>query len=127
MATYRELFEKLGKLSQDQLDTEIKLFPVGYTDAEASTILNWQTVPQALELTKAVRDIYYYRPSEEDSEWAEPGVADYSEQEIKDLGINEDPDYTLVCHKGEIIFKIKDNVVVMSAADVAPDTSIMPL
>lgn len=127
MATYRELFEKLGNLTQEQLDSEIRLFPLGYTDTEAQEILNWVSIPQVLELSKAVRDIYYYKPAEEDADFAEPGVADYSEQEVKDLGIDEDPDYTLVCKKGEVILKIKDNITVMVEADVAPDTSIMPL
>lgn len=40
MATYRELMDKLLSMSQDQLDSEIKVFPVGYTDSDAAMLLN---------------------------------------------------------------------------------------
>ena len=129
MPTYRELFEKLGKLTQEQLDSEIRVFPVGYTDADALAILNYQTIPQVLELTTAVRDLYYCKPSEDEEEWVASGVMDFSESEVKELGIAEDSDYTLICKKGEAIFKIKDNIQMVPemAADIGPDTSILPL
>ncbi len=106
MPTYRELFEKLGKLTQEQLDSEIRIIPVGYTDADALAILNYQTIPHVLELTKAV-----------------------PESEVQELGIAEDSDYTLICKKGEVIFKIKDNIQLAPEmpADVGLDTSILPL
>lgn len=128
MPTYRELFEKLGQLSPEQLDSEIRIFPLGYTDADALAILNYQTIPHVLELTKAVRDMYHYKPSDEE-EWSVPGIMDFSESEIKELGIEEDEDYTLVCKKGEVIFKIKDNIQLMEEmpSDIGPDTSILPL
>ena len=128
MPTYRELFEKLGQLTPEQLDSEIKVFPIGYTDADAQAILNYQTIPQVLELTKAVRDMYHYRPSE-DEEWTSAGIMDFSESEVKELGIEEDEDYTLVCKKGEVIFKLKDNIQIMEEmpSDIGPDTSILPL
>ena len=128
MPTYRDLFEKLGKLSQEQLDSEIRIIPVGYTDADALAILNYQTIPHVLELTKAVRDLYYCKPSEEE-DWVASGVMDFSESEVQDLGIADDPDYALICKKGEIIFKIKDNIQLAPEmpADVGLDTSILPL
>ena len=128
MPTYRELFEKLGQLTPEQLDSEIRIFPLGYTDADSLAILNYQTIPHVLELSKAVRDLYYYKPSDEE-EWASPGIMDFSESEVKELGIAEDDDYTLVCKKGEVIFKIKDNIQLMDEmpSDIGPDTSILPL
>ena len=128
MPTYRDLFEKLGQLTPEQLDSEIKVFPLGYTDADSLAIINYQSIPQVLELSKAVRDLYHYRPSEEE-DWASPGIMDFSESEVKELGIAEDPDYTLVCKKGEIIFKLKDNIQLVEEmpADVGLDTSILPL
>ena len=128
MHTYRELFEKLGQLTPERLDSEIRIFPLGYTDADALAILNYQTIPHVLELTKAVRDMYHYKPSDEE-EWSVPGIMDFSESEIKELGIEEDEDYTLVCKKGEVIFKIKDNIQLMDEipSDIGPDTSILPL
>ena len=128
MPTYRELFEKLGKLTQEQLDSEIRIIPVGYTDADALAILNYQTIPHVLELTKAVRDLYYCKPSE-DEDWVASGVMDFSESEVQELGIAEDSDYTLICKKGEVIFKIKDNIQLAPEmpADVGLDTSILPL
>lgn len=128
MPTYRELFEKLGQLTPEQLDSEIRVFPIGYTDADSLAIINYQSIPHVLELSKAVRDLYHYRPSEEE-EWASPGIMDFSESEVKELGIAEDSDYTLVCKKGEIIFKLKDNIQLVEEmpADVGLDTSILPL
>ena len=128
MPTYRELFEKLGQLTPEQLDSEIRVFPIGYTDADSLAIINYQSIPYVLELSKAVRDLYHYRPSEEE-EWASPGIMDFSESEVKELGIAEDSDYTLVCKKGEIIFKLKDNIQLVEEmpADVGLDTSILPL
>lgn len=128
MPTYRDLFEKLGQLTPEQLDSEIKVFPIGYTDADSLAIINYMSIPQVLELTKAVRDLYHYRPSE-DEEFATPGIMDFSESEVKELGIAEDPDYTLVCQKGEVIFKLKDNIQLVeeTPADVGLDTSILPL
>lgn len=128
MPTYRDLFEKLGQLTPEQLDSEIKVFPIGYTDADSLAIINYMSIPQVLELTKAVRDLYHYRPSEEE-EFATPGIMDFSESEVKELGIAEDPDYTLVCQKGEVIFKLKDNIQLVeeTPADVGLDTSILPL
>ena len=128
MPTYRDLFEKLGQLTPEQLDSEIKVFPLGYTDADSLAIINYQSIPQVLELSKAVRDLYHYRPSEEE-DWASPGMMDFSESEVKELGIAEDPDYTLVCKKVEIIFKLKDNIQLVEEmpADVGLDTSILPL
>ena len=128
MPTYRELFEKLGQLTPEQLDSEIKVFPIGYTDADSLAIINYQSIPQVLELSKAVRDLYHYNPSEEE-EWASPGIMDFSESEVKELGIAEDPDYTLVCKKGQVIFKLKDNIQLVEEipADIGPDTGILPL
>ncbi len=128
MPTYRDLFEKLGQLTPEQLDSEIKVFPIGYTDADSLAIINYMSIPQVLELTKAVRDLYHYRPSEEE-EYATPGIMDFSESEVQELGIAEDPDYTLVCKKGEVIFKLKDNIQLVdeTPADVGLDTSILPL
>ena len=128
MPTYRELFEKLGQLTPEQLDSEIRVFPVGYTDADAFAILNYQTIPQVLELSKAVRDLYYCKPSE-DEEWMTSGIMDFSESEVKELGIADDPDYTLICKKGEVIFKIKDNIQIMQETPVnmGPESGILPL
>ncbi len=57
------------------------------------------------------------------------GVMDFSESEVQELGIAEDSDYTLICKKGEVIFKIKDNIQLAPEmpADVGLDTSILPL
>lgn len=128
MPTYRELFEKLGQLSPEQLDSEIRVIPVGYTDADALAILNYQTIPQVLELSKAVRDLYYYRPSG-DEEWTTSGIMDFAESEVRELGIAEDPDYTLICKKGQIIFKIKDNIQIMEETpiEMGPENGILPL
>ena len=128
MPTYRDLFEKLGQLTPEQLDSEIKVFPIGYTDSDAQAILTYRTIPQVLELTKAVRDLYHYKPSDEE-EWSVPGIMDFSDSEIKELGIEEDEDYTLVCKKGEVIFKLIDNIQLVEEvpSDIGPDTSILPL
>ena len=131
MPTYRDLLEKLGSLSHEQLDTEIKVIPLGYTDEVARKIINCENIPQVLELSKVSRDIYYYSPSDtEDAEWIEPGLCDFSEDEVKDLGIDQDEDYKLVCKKGEIIFKIRDNIMLVpeEAANFGNlDTSILHL
>ena len=54
---------------------------------------------------------------------------DFSESEVQELGIAEDSDYTLICKKGEVIFKIKDNIQLAPEmpADLGLDTSILPL
>ncbi|MBQ9877311.1 MAG: hypothetical protein IK119_01925 [Bacteroidales bacterium] len=129
MPTYRELFEKLGQLTPEQLDSEIRVFPLGYTDADSMMILNYKSIPEVLELTKAVRDMYHYKPSDEDADWTMAGIMDFSESEVQELGIAEDSDYTLVCKKGEIIFKLKDNIQLVPEmpADVGLDTGILPL
>lgn len=128
MPTYRELFEKLGQLSSEQLDSEIRVIPVGYTDSDALAIINYQTIPQVLELSKAVRDLYYYKPSE-DEDWTSSGIMDFSESEVRELGIAEDPDYTLICKKGQVIFKIKDNIQIMEETpiEMGPENGILPL
>ena len=73
MPTYRDLFEKLATLSPEQLDSEIKVIPVGYTDGEAAELMRYDILPQVIELAKASRDLYHFAPSE-DGEWCEPGV-----------------------------------------------------
>ncbi|MDO5442895.1 MAG: hypothetical protein Q4G10_04435 [Bacteroidia bacterium] len=109
MPTYRDLFEKLGTLSPDQLDSEIKIITAGYPDETADSLLNAETIPHFLELTKAARDYYHYTPSGEDT-FEEAGVVDFSADEVKELGIDTDEDYKLICKKGEIILKLKDNI-----------------
>lgn len=129
MPTYRDLLNKLEALSQEQLDTEIKVIPLGYTDDIARKMLNCDVLPQILELGKASRDIYHYSPSE-DADWIEPGLCDFSEDEVKELGIDEDEDYTLVCRKGEVIFKFRDNIMIIpeEAANIGNlNTSVLHL
>lgn len=110
MPTYRELYDKLANLSQEQLDSEIMIAPVGYTDNDAAALLRYDLIPQVLELTKASRHLYHCSPSD-DEEWMEAGVAEFSDDEIRDMEIDSDKDYTLMCKKGSIIFKIKDNMI----------------
>lgn len=127
MPTYRDLYDKLATLSQEQLDSEIKVIPVGYTDNDAAALLRYDILPQVLELGKASRDLYHYAPSEEE-DWIEPGITDFSESEVQEMGIAEDEDYTLVCKKGEVIFRIKDNLAIApsEASNVGNiDTSIL--
>lgn len=131
MPTYRDLLNKLEALSQEQLDTEIKVIPLGYTDDIAAKLLTCNSIPQILELSKVSRDIFYYSPSDtEDADWIEPGLCDFSEDEVRDLGIDQDEDYNLVCKKGEVIFKFKDNIMIVPE-EVARfgnlDTSILHL
>lgn len=109
MPTYRDLLEKLGALTPAQLDNEIKIITSGYPDETADSLLNADTIPHFLELTKAARDYYHYTPSDEDS-FEEAGVVDFSEDEVKEMGIDTDSDYKLICKKGEIIFKLKENI-----------------
>lgn len=129
MPTYRDLFEKLATLSPEQLDSEIKIIPAGYTDGEAAELMRYDILPQVLELAKASRDLYHFAPSE-DGEWCEPGVCDFSSDEIKDMGIDQDEDYVLLCKKGELIFKLKDNIAFAPAGSEAKvgdlNTGIMP-
>lgn len=128
MATYRDLLDKLLIMSQEQLDSEIKVIPLGYTDSDAQMLLDYRSIPQVLEIAKASRDIYHFAPSEEDGEWCEPGMCDFAEDEIRDMGIDKDEDYTLICHKGETIFKIRDGITLANAeVSKAIDTGIMPL
>jgi len=108
MPTYRDLLDKLSTLSSEQLDQDIKIVPLGYTDDLAHSILRYRFIPGVLELTKASRSIYHYSANEES--FMESGVADFSDDEIKDLEIDKDRDYHLICKKGEVFFKIKDNV-----------------
>ena len=131
MPTYRDLLDKLAALSHEQLDTEIKVIPLGYTEDIAKKMVTCESIPQILELSKVSRDIYYYSPSDtEDAEWIEPGLCDFSDDEVKELGIDQDEDYKLVCRKGEIIFKFKDNIMIVpeEAAKFGNlDTSILHL
>ena len=128
MPTYRDLYDKLAALNPEQLDSEIKIIPVGFTDSDAAAILRYDIIPEVLELAKAPRNLYHCKPSGEDAEWMEPSVCDFAEDEIKDMGIDEDPDYTLICRKGEMIFKIRDGVELAPAEEAHLgnlDTSIM--
>lgn len=134
MPTYRDLFEKLGQLTPDQLDQEIKIIPAGFTDSEANEALAWWNIPYALKLTKADYDLYHYNPKsdvDEDGEenFMEPGIADLSEEEIKELGIQDDEEYTLVCKKGDIYFKVlEDTAKISLEAHIGNlDTSILHL
>lgn len=131
MPTYRDLLDKLSAMSYEELDTEIKVIPLGYTDDIARKIVSCDTIPEVLELSKASRDIYYFSPSDtEDADWIEPGLCDFSDDEVKDLGIDQDEDYKLVCKKGEIIFKLKENIMLVpqEAANLGNlDTSILHL
>lgn len=129
MPTYRDLYDKLANLSQEQLDSEIMIVPVGYTDDDAASLLRYDLIPQVLELTKASRHLYHCSPSDGE-EWMEAGVAEFSDDEIRDLEIDADKDYTLLCKKGAIIFKIKDNMIAgpVEEAHVGDlDTSILHL
>ena len=129
MPTYRELFEKLGAMSPEQLDNEIRVIPTGYTDREAMMLLRPDTIPQFLELSKAERDVYHYSPSE-DGDWIEPGLCDFSEDEVQEMDIANDEDYKLVCKKGQIIFKIKDGISIQPLEEAKVgnlDTSILHL
>lgn len=130
MPTFRDLYDKLATLSPEQLDCEIKVIPVGFTDSDAAAILRYDVIPEVLEITKAPRDLYHCKPSGEDSEWMEPSICDFSEDEVKEMGIDTDPDYTLICHKGEMILKIKDGVEIIPSEEAHLgnlDTSIMKL
>ena len=129
MPTYRELYEKLSALSAEQLDREIKIIPVGYTDSDAAAIFRYDIIPQVLELAKASKDLYYCHPTDEE-DWVEPGIMDFSESEIEEMGIDKDEDYVRICKKGEIFFKVRDNIAFVQSEEVKPgniDTSIMPL
>lgn len=129
MPTFRDLYDKLASLSQEQLDCEIKVIPVGYTDGEAAELLTYDLIPQVLEISKASRNLYHCNPGE-DAEWMEAGIADFSEDEVKDMGIDQDEDYKLICRKGETFFKIKDNISVAPAMEARVgdlDTSILHL
>ena len=112
MPTFRDLYDKLATLSPEQLDTEIKVIPVGYTDSDAAEILSYPNIPYALKIDKAVNDIYYYKPrpeegdDEDSADWLEASIADFSEEEVKDLGIAEDDEYTLICRKGQVFLKV---------------------
>lgn len=110
--TYRELFDKLGSLNPNMLDSEIRVIPVGYTDADAQVLLRYETIPQVLELARTDRNIYRYTPSEE-GDWIVPGLCDFSDDEVAEMGIDQDNDYTLICKKGELIFKIKDGISIL--------------
>lgn len=128
MPTYRDLYDKLATLSAEQLDSEIKIIPVGYTDDDAAAILSYPNIPKVLELTKCSRNIYHCHPQDDDI--LEPGLVDFSDDEVRDMGINEDEDYTLVCKRGETVFKLKDNIQVMreeAASFGNLDTSILHL
>ncbi|MCQ2179019.1 MAG: hypothetical protein MJY91_02810 [Bacteroidales bacterium] len=130
MPTFRDLYDKLATLNPEQLDCEIKVIPVGFTDSDAAAILRYDVIPEVLEITKAPRDLYHCKPSGEDSEWMEPSICDFSEDEVKEMEIDTDPDYTLICHKGEMILKIKDGVEIIPSEEAHLgnlDTSIMKL
>lgn len=130
MPTYRELYDKLATLSAEQLDSEIRIIPLGYTDSDAATILRYDLIPEVLEFSKVSRDIYYCKPSEEDAEWMEAGVVDFSEDEAKEMGIDQDEDYTLICKKGALILKIKDGIMLAPVEEAKVgnlDTSILHL
>ena len=129
MPTYRDLYDKLANLSQEQLDSEIRVVPVGYTDNDASALLRYDLIPQVLELSKASRNLYHCAP-EEGEEWMEAGVAEFSDDEVREMEIDSDKDYTLLCSKGTVIFKIKDNIISgpVEEAHVGDlDTSILHL
>ena len=132
MPTYRDLFEKLGQLTPDQLDQEIKIIPAGFTDNEANETMAWWNIPYALKLVKADYDLYHYSPKPEEGDeenFMEAGVADLSEDEINELGVKDDDEYTLVCRKGEMYFKVLEDTTKFSIeahlGDL--DTSILHL
>jgi len=127
MPTFRDLYDRLAELTPEQLDTEIKVFPVGYTDIDSATILNYETIPQVLQIAKASQDIYHYRSGEED--WMSAGIAEFSKSEVEEMEIDKDEDYTLLAKKGQVFFKIRDGIEISEStqADLGIDTSILPL
>ena len=138
MPTFRDLYDKLAQLSPEQLDTEIRVIPVGYTDNDAAELLAYPNIPYALKIDRAVNDIYYFQPKpeagedaddEEGVDWLEASVADFSEEEVKEMGIADDPDYTLICRKGETFLRV-DGESLRRAVEVHLgniDTSILHL
>lgn len=128
MPTYRDLFEKLGTLTQEQLDSDIRIITAGYPDAQAAGLLSNDLIPEVLELARTERDCYHYTPSEEGFE--EAGVVDFSDNEIKEMGIDEDEDYQLICKKGTVVFRLKNNIYIGPDPEVHVgnlDTSILHL
>ena len=127
MPTFRDLFDKLAELTPEQLDTEIKVFPVGYTDSDAAAIINYGSIPDVLQLAKASQDIYHYRSGEED--WMSSGIAEFSRSEAEEMDIDNDEDYVLVARKGQIFFKVRDGIelVEVTQADMGIDTGILHL
>lgn len=137
MPTFRDLYDQLAQLSPEQLDTEIRVIPVGYTDSDAAEILAYPNIPYALKIDKAVNDIYYFQPKPEQGEesdedavdWLEPSVADFSEEDAREMGIADDPEYTLICRKGETFLRV-DGESLRRAVEAHfgnLDTSIMHL
>lgn len=129
MPTYRDLYDKLATLSPEQLDDEIMIVPVGYTDDDAAAILRYDLIPKVLEIAKAPRNLYHYRPVE-DSDWIDPAITDFDDDEVRDMGIDNDEEYTLICRKGKTILKIRDDVALVDAQAASIgnlDTSILHL
>jgi len=110
MPTYRDILDKLSQMSSEQLDTEVRIIPVGFTDNDAAELLKYPTIPYALKLDKAASDIYYYKPSDNsEDDFQEPGIVDFSEEETRELGIADDPDYTLICRKGTTFLRVSED------------------
>jgi len=130
MPTFRDLYDALGAMSPEQLDTEIRVIPNGYTDADASLILQYPNIPLVLEIAKATRNIYHCQPQDSEDDFMQAGTNDFSDDEVRDMGIDTDEDYKLVCPKGQVYLKIKDNIVFTESEDEHfrnLDSGIMPL
>lgn len=104
MPTFRDLYEKLSKLSPEQLDSEIKIIPVGYSDDDVVALLNYHNIPDRVKLAVADCDIYHYQPGPDS--WMDAGVGDLTEDDIKEMGIEEDEEYTRICRKGEVYLRV---------------------
>lgn len=104
MPTFRDLYERLAKLTPEQLDCEIKIIPVGYSDEDVAAHLNYINIPDKVKIAVADCDIYHYEPGPDS--WMDAGVGDLTDDDIKEMGIAEDEEYTLICHKGETYLRV---------------------
>lgn len=105
MTTYRDLLEKLMKMNDNQLDSEIKFLPVGWSDYDVPS-LEISDIASSFELVFAEEDVVYAEYSSDS--YMESGYSDYLSFEGQEEEKEEGQVNTLVVKKGYPYFGLTD-------------------
>lgn len=81
MKTYKELFDVLSRLNEEQLNTEIRFLPVGFPESEAPTLTCDEIAP-SFDLVIADSDIIYCEVPYDS--WMESGYTELSLEELEE-------------------------------------------